>query len=290
MTLYERIARAREALAGAGVPADEAAGDAEVLARHALGWDLAQLVARWRDAPPPEFEERYAPLLQRRMRREPVSHIVGHREFWGLEFEVTPDVLTPRPETELIVEAAVAAYRDRPPSGIIDMGTGSGCLAVALATEFPTASVTATDLSEPALDVARRNALRAHVAERIAFVNADLVPPGATAELVVSNPPYISTADAASLPPEVREHEPHLALFAGPGGMHVYERLLPACASAVTAGGRLILEVGYDQHAAVSALARAHGFELERSLRDLQGIIRTLVLKRPEPSALSPEP
>jgi len=280
MTLAERIDRARDELLRGGVPADEAAGDAEVLARHALGWNLAQLIAHRREAAPAGFEERYAPLLKRRRAREPVSQITGHREFWGLEFEVTRDVLTPRPETELIVEAAVALLGERPPSRVIDVGTGSGCVAIALATEFPSAIVTATDLSVAALEVAQRNAARANVDRRISFVQADLFPPGATADLVVSNPPYVAAEAAPALPPEVRDYEPQLALFAGAKGMNVYRRLIPAAIHVVTPGGHLILEVGYDQHAAVSALAVAQGFEPERSLRDLQGIIRTLVFRK----------
>ena len=281
--LAGRVAQARDALLAAGIPADEAAGDAEVLARHALQWDLTQYTLARREPPPAGFQEQFDRLIARRIKREPVSQIVGHREFWGLDFEVTRDVLTPRPETELIVRAALNDTRHSLPRLIVDVGTGSGCLAIALALEFPKAELIATDLSHKALAVARRNAVRHGVNNRIALYLTDLLPPVPQIDLIVSNPPYVSRRDAATLAPEVREYEPDLALFAGSDGLDVYRRLLPEARYEIDEDGRLILEVGAGQARAVAELAVAAGWELERIDCDLQGIERTLILK-PSPS------
>ena len=230
-TLRERIAHARDTLAAAGIPAEEAAFDAGLLARHALGWDRARIVVEGRDRVPPGFDERYDPLVARRAAREPIAYITGHREFWGLDFEVTPDVLIPRSETELIIEEAIAAFAEQPPGRIVDVGTGSGCLVIPLALQFPKSDLVATDISARALEVARRNAVRHGVANRIALLEADLLPPLQSIDLIVSNPPYVAEASAPSLPLEVRGHEPHAALFGGTDGLDTYRRLLPEAAA-----------------------------------------------------------
>jgi release factor glutamine methyltransferase len=280
-SLRERIAHARETLIGAGIPAANAALDADLLARHALGWDRARLVADGRDRAPAGFDAAYDPLVARRATREPIAYIIGHREFWGLDFEVTPDVLIPRPETEFIVEEALAAYRDARPGLIVDIGTGSGCLAIALALEFPNAELIATDLSLAALNVARRNAVRHGVNHRIAFVQTDLMPRSSNINLIVSNPPYVPLVDAPSIAPDVRVYEPRIALYAGADGLEVYRRLLPEVRGYATReqDTRLIVEVGYDQDAAVTALAVGSGWMLERTRQDLQGITRTLIFR-----------
>jgi release factor glutamine methyltransferase len=278
-TVREAVARGREILAAAGVAVDEAALDAELLARHVLGWDRATFVASSRDEAPPAFADEYRPLIARRAAREPIAYITGHREFWGLDFEVTRDVLIPRPETELIVEEAIALYRNGYPGLIVDLGTGSGCIAIALALEFPRAELIATDVSAPALAVARRNALRHGVNHRIAFYHTDWMPPVPQVDLIVSNPPYIPRSDEASLPPEVRNYEPRHALYGASDGLGAFRRLLPDARNEADDQGRLILEVGYDQHAAVVTLAEQAGWRLERTRADLQGIIRTLVFE-----------
>jgi release factor glutamine methyltransferase len=281
MTVGDLVASARARLLAGGVPADEAPGDAEVLARHVLGWDLTQYATRRRDAPPSHFAARYDALIARRLTREPVSQIVGHREFWGLDFEVTRDVLTPRPETELVVQAALDAFpRDRS-LVIVDVGTGSGCIAVALATEFRAARLIASDVSPAALDVARRNAVRHGVAKRIVFVHTSLFNPETDVDLIVSNPPYIPIEEAPSLAPEVRDYEPHVALFGGADGLDAYRALFRTNETSLSTGGdgRLIVEVGYDQAAAVKALAEPRVWTFERGYRDLQGIERVLVFK-----------
>jgi release factor glutamine methyltransferase len=278
------IADARDALLRAGVAADEAPGDAEVLARHALGWDLTQFTVRRNDPAPAGFEEAYAASIARRSRREPVSQIVGHREFWGLDFEVTRDVLTPRPETELIVQATldVCAHPEEfvswPPI-IVDVGTGSGCIAIALATELPDAMFVASDVSPEALTVARRNAARHGVGHRIAFLNTDCIPPGNHVEIIVSNPPYIPARDRASLAPEVLEYEPAVALFGGDDGLDFYRKLFYRVRGEVTENGRMIVEVGYDQAAQVRSLMNPRFWTFERAYRDLQGIERVLVFR-----------
>lgn len=278
MTLGDRVTRAREALTAAGIRPQDAALDAEVLARKVLGCDRAGFLVRLRDEEPAVFAEAYGALVDRRCRREPVAYIVGEREFWGLPFEVTPDVLIPRPETELIVEAALELFPGgRAPGVVVDAGTGSGCLAVALALEFDGARVVATDISEAALAVARRNAAR-NGAGRIEFRAGDLLDPlTESADLIVSNPPYVASGDAAGLVPEVREHEPHVALFGGPDGLSLFEKLFPSAATRIRLDGRLIVEVGYDQDDRVTALAARHGWTLSHVRQDLQAITRTLI-------------
>lgn len=282
MTLADRLAAARRTLEAAGIPPGEAALDAELLARTVLGWDRATLVSNLRDAADARFGVQYDALLARRSRREPTAYIVGEREFWGIPFEVDPSVLVPRPETELIVEEALALFADGPPpAAIVDVCTGSGCLAVVLAMEFSGAAVIATDISEEALRVARRNATRHGVAARVDFHRADLLD-GVTggADLIVSNPPYVASADAARLPAEVRDHEPAVALFAGKDGLSCYRRLMPAARIRLAPRGRLIVEVGYDQHEAVIGIAASERLHLEHLRRDLQGLARTLVFTR----------
>jgi len=284
MTLADRLAAARATLTAAGISSYEAANDAELLARHALNWDRARLITSLREPAPEHLDPSYQTLIARRAAREPASQIVGVREFWGLDFEVSPDVLTPRPETELIVEEALAQFPDTTSAlRIIDVGTGSGCLAVALAREYVNARVLATDVSSPALDVARRNATRNGVADRITF---DRVPAGSVTiarsftpvDLIVSNPPYVSSRAAPGLPPEVRDHEPHVALFGGVDGLDVYELLLGAAAGVLSPAGRMIVELGYDQIERVSELSERQGWRVVSSRNDLQEIPRVLAL------------
>jgi release factor glutamine methyltransferase len=208
--------------------------------------------------------------------------IVGHREFWNLDFEVTRDVLVPRPETELIVEIATElAAEGLVWRRIIDVGTGSGCLAVALAAEFPKAHVVATDVSAAALAVARRNAERHQVAGRITFVECSLLEGvTGTADLIVSNPPYLAETDVPALQPEVSLYEPRQALAAGPDGLSAIRAILESAAPRLAAGGRLVVEFGFGQDAQVAALAAARGWALRDIRRDLQQIPRTIVLGR----------
>jgi len=284
MTLADRVAKAREAIVAAGIRPQDAALDAEVLARKVLVCDRASYVVRLRDEEPADFADPYRTLVDRRCRREPIAYILGQREFWGRPFEVTPDVLIPRPETELIVEEALDLFpAGHEPGVIVDVGTGSGCLAVALALEFPAARVIATDISEAALDVAKRNADTNGVADRVDFRTGDLLEPVVeSADLIVSNPPYVASGDAPALVPEVREHEPHVALFAGADGLSLFTRLFPSAAKRLSAGGRLIVEVGYDQDDRVARIAARDGWTLSHVRQDLQSITRTLIFTRGE--------
>jgi len=287
VTVAEAVARARDALLAAGVPPEEAGGDAEVLARHVLGWDLTQFTLHRNDPHPGDFDRAFGDLIERRARREPVSQIVGHREFWGLDFEVTRDVLTPRPETELVVQAALDVCArpeqlDSWPPIIADVGTGSGCIAIALATELPEAMFIASDVSLAALNVARRNAARHGVSHRIALLHTDVIPPENDVEIVVSNPPYIPERERASLAPEVRDYEPDVALFAGEEGFGFHELLFERPGD-LTENGALIIEVGYDQAARVKTLPNPRFWRFERAYRDLQNIERVLVFRTVRP-------
>jgi release factor glutamine methyltransferase len=281
-SLHEHLADARALLVRAGIPNDEAALDAEVLARHVLNCDRATLLTRAQDPLPSAFGRLYDELVRRRIAREPVAYIVGHREFWGLEFDVTRDVLIPRPETELVIEEALAVFPHKPVvHTIIDVGTGSGCLAVVLAVEFASAAVVAIDSSPMALEVARSNADRHNVSERLSIVRGDLLQGvDMSADLIVSNPPYVPDADAATLPPEVARFEPASALYAGPDGLGVIRRLLTEAPGRLAPEGRLIVEFGFGQESAARETALQTGWTTERVRRDLQGIPRVAVLRR----------
>jgi release factor glutamine methyltransferase len=255
-TLHEQIAQARQTLIASGLSAPDAAVDAEVLARHVLGWDRATLLVRGREPASPDFSRRFDALIERRAAREPVAFITGHREFWGREFEVTRDVLIPRPETELIVEVVLDRTDAARKVRILDVGTGSGCLAVTLAIELPAADVLATDGSASALHVAERNAVRHGVQSHISFVQGDLLDPvSGPFDIVVCNPPYVPTS--AELPVDISRYEPASALFAG---------------------GMFVVEFGFGQAAAVRALAGAAGWSPIDVRADLQGIPRVCVM------------
>ena len=280
MTLHEHIAAARRQLEAAGIAAPAAALDADVLARHVLGWDRAQLLSRNRDAAPAAFSERYQSLVDRRAQREPVAFITGSREFWGRDFAVTRDTLVPRPETELIVEEALRWLSNRP-STVVDVGTGTGCLAVTLAAERPQDLVVATDISHEALLVARANAKRHGVEDRLKLIRTDLVSGlQMKADLVVSNPPYVPDIDARHLPIDVGRYEPATALFGGPDGLTIIERLLATLTPLLAPHAGFIVEFGYGQDDHVSAVAAREGWHVVRLLSDLQGIARTAVLER----------
>jgi len=280
MTLHQHIAAARRQLEAVGIAAEAAAIDAEVLARHVLGWDRAQLLSHYRDAAPADFTERYQPLVDRRSRREPVAMITGTREFWSRDFAVTPNTLVPRPDTELIVEEALRILPDRA-STVIDVGTGSGCLAVTLAAERPQDLVVATDISHEALLVARANARRHQVDGRVQFVRTDLASGlRIQADLIVSNPPYVPYRDAGSLPLDVSDYEPAMALFGGRNGLAIIERLLATLTPRLAPHAAFIVEFGDGQEDDVAAAAEREGWQVVRVRRDLQGIARTAVLER----------
>jgi len=249
-----------------------------VLARHALGWDRARLVADGRGPAPDGFAETFGALVGRRARREPVAMITGSKEFWGLEFEVSPAVLIPRPETELVVEAVCARRSDRgrPWQGV-DVGTGSGCLAVALATEFPRAGIVAIDISGAALDVAARNAARHGVADRIRFLRSDLLDAVAhRADVIVANPPYVPAG--VGLSPDIMRFEPAVALYSGDQGLNALDRLIRSARGHLVDGGLFVVEFGFGQDEQVEVLARESGWSGIEFIADLQSIPRVAVL------------
>jgi release factor glutamine methyltransferase len=225
---------------------------------------------------------RFASLLDRRHRGEPIQYITGEAEFFGLPLKVTPDVLIPRPETEHLVEKAITLARLQVRPRIVDLCTGSGAIAVALAHVLPAAEITATDLSEAALTIARENAQRNGVDNRIRFLQGDLLVPltGEHFDLVVANPPYVPTVDRDSMSVEVRDHEPALALFAGVDGLDIYRRLVPAAHAALVPGGFIALEIGYGQARAVEGLLAAAGFSHIEFAPDLQNIPRVAFAQR----------
>jgi release factor glutamine methyltransferase len=279
--IYQTLAAARARLEAAGISPREAAVDVDLFAREALGWDRAQLLAEQRGPTPSTLEPTFSAWLTRRERREPSAYIIGSREFWGLAFRVTPDVLIPRPETEFIVEETLALVQSgHAASRIAEIGTGSGAIAVSLATELPSTFL-ATDVSAGALDVARGNAAAAGVADRITFVETSYLDGiDGPFDIVVSNPPYVKSGDKPALSVEVR-HEPDVALFGGASGMVHVEAVLDATLRVVPAGGWLVMEFGFGQDETVEALiASRPGLRLERIRQDLQGIPRTAVVQR----------
>jgi len=277
--LRERLLEARASLVRAGLTAQDAALDAEVLARHVLGWDRGQLLTRMHLVAPANFESRFQELIARRAAREPVAYITGHREFWGLDFVVSPAVLIPRPETELLVERALAVVGAGTPSRIVDVGTGSGCIAVALAHERPLTRVVAVDRSAEALQVAACNITRHGVGARVHPVLGHLLEAIAgPVDLIVSNPPYVDPAAATALQPEVARFEPGAALFAGEAGLAILRTLLETAARRLAPGGHLIVEFGAGQDRALRISAEAAAWSIEIA-DDLAGIPRVAVLQ-----------
>lgn len=296
--LKEGMARLREGR----VPSHTLA--AELLLMHVLGCDRAWLYAHPEELVNPGKAEDYFGLVARRVGGVPTQYLTGRQEFWGLEFEVTPDVLIPRPETEHVIEVALARIGQQNLCGgqrpaldgaglrVADVGTGSGCLAVALARELPQAQVFATDISPAALGVARRNATRHGIADRIHFIECNLLdvffdPSLATHlsslpfGLIVSNPPYVGRSEAELLPREVCEHEPAEALFAGERGYETYEPLIGQAQQLLVPGGVLVLELGYNALEHVDALITAsRGWTRISVTQDLAGIPRVLAAER----------
>ncbi len=310
-TLHERIQEARRRFERAGIDPIEAAIDADVLARHALGgWERGRLVAAMRDGCPPSFDRAFEPLVRRRELREPTGYVIGRREFWELDIEVGTGVLIPRPETELLVEETLARLSEgsgagapgaggpavsRPRFTIADVGTGSGCIAVALARWLPAATITAIDASDAALDVARRNAARHDVGDRVRFATGDLLRDAAGPyDAVVSNPPYVPTGELERLQPEIRRYEPVSALDGGPDGLDVIRRLVPEAAGRLRPGGWLLFEFGYAQADVVrEIISAAPALEFVDLRADLAGIPRVAVARkrqgRQAPDGPSPE-
>ncbi len=284
----------REAIAhlrSGGVPAHTLA--AEVLLMHVLGRDRAWLYAHREAILDAESLTRYLDLVARRVQGVPTQYLTGQQEFWGLEFEVAPGVLIPRPETEHVIEVALDRLRqarqgsrrslDRPELRIADIGTGSGCLAVALAQQLPEAQLYATDVSARALAIAQRNALRHGVASRIHFVRSTLLDPLVRPQffdLIVSNPPYVGRSEASLLPCEVREQEPPEALFAGERGSELYQPIAQQASMLLVPGGVLVLELGHNSWPHVGSLLGARSWADVAVTNDLAGIPRVVAARK----------
>jgi release factor glutamine methyltransferase len=286
MTLQEWL-KMGEAELRTGPHPGRARRDAELLLMHLLRRERAALLARWKEALPADEAEVYVAMIKRRAAGEPIQYILGEAEFYGLPFRVTPQVLIPRPETEHLIEKVIQLAErfdgSRSQIRIADVGCGSGAIAVALAHSLPNAHITAIEISPRALAVAKANAKRNRVADRIRFLRGNLLAPVESErfDIVASNPPYVPNEDRASLAVEVRDHEPAAALFAGAEGLDVIRRLAPEAFAALSPGGFLVMEFGYGQWPEVSALLADSGFEQIEFVPDLQGIPRVACAQRP---------
>lgn len=280
-TRGEIIARGASRLAAAGVPG--AGRDARLLFRWAAGVDGPGLAAVLADPATPREAARFERGVAAREGRVPLSHIIGARSFWGRSFRVTPDVLDPRPETETLIAHAL----EGPPARrVLDLGTGSGCILLTLLAEWPIATGLGLDISQAALEVAAENARALGVADRATFRRGDWCDGiGEPFDLVVANPPYVTEAELAGLSPEVRLHEPRLALAGGPDGLDAYRRISAGLRPILAPGGRLMVEIGPAQGAAVAAIFAAAKLGESRVLTDLDGRNRVVVVSHPEKSA-----
>jgi release factor glutamine methyltransferase len=265
----DALAAATDAIGAAG--SDSARLDAELLLAEATGCDRARLVAEPEAALPSGAAREFAALIRRRVRREPVAYILGRRGFRGIELEVDPRALIPRPETELLVDVAI----ELEPRTVLDVGTGSGAVALAVADELPEAQVTATDTSPEALELARANAERLGLAERVRFEEGSI--PAGAFDLLLANLPYVSESEWEGLEPEIREFEPRRALVAGPTGLEAIESLLASFGDGGARPAAIALEIGAEQADRVDQLVRGLGYEIVERRPDLAGIERMVL-------------
>ncbi len=298
MLIRDALREGRRLLEAAG--SEEAALETELLLLRSLRWDRVRLYQRLTAEMPPKARQRYQRLMSRRLQHEPLAYILGHREFFGLDFAVTRAAIIPRPETEVLVELTIAYARDRfagAPFALADVGVGCGAIAVAVAVSLPNARILAIDISKRALALARRNAQRHRVQDRITFLWGDLLEPlrerpayyepnrgtspdsGQRVDVIVANLPYVPTADLAAAPPEIREHEPRRGLDGGPDGLRLIRRLLGQAPHHLRAGGALFAEIGDTHGPAVASLARAAFPSSRIEVRpDLAGLDRVLAV------------
>jgi len=284
MRLKPAIDAAYELLVANDVPSPRL--NAELLMMFVLGRERAYLYAHPERELSAEEQYRYDQVIRERAQGCPTQYITGHQEFWGLDLLVSPAVLIPRPETEHVVETVLDLVKDLPPESagklrIVDVGTGSGCIALALASELPQAEVHASDISPEALEIARVNAARFAMDSRIRFRKSDLLAafPLDTFDFVVSNPPYVGELEADKVQKQVREYEPRIAVFSGEQGLDVYRRLIPQARAALKPGGWLVVEIGFSTEASVKELLT--GWEDVRVTPDLQGIPRVIAARKP---------
>ncbi|HWA84630.1 MAG TPA: peptide chain release factor N(5)-glutamine methyltransferase [Opitutus sp.] len=282
LTVLEIIKRTTDFLAGKGV--ENPRLNAEHIVGHALALRRMQLYLQF-ERPLTEGElERIRPLVRRRGQREPLQYVLGETDFCGLKLKTDRRALIPRPETELLVEMLAARLATSPPASILDLGTGTGALALALAKQFPTARVTGLDTSAVALELARENAAGTGLSERVIWLESDWfasVPVDRAFDLIVANPPYLGAGEVAAAQPEVRDHEPQAALVGGgPEGLADLQAIIAGAPRHLTAGGTLAVETGIAQHAQLLEAARQAGFARVGSHRDLTGRDRFIVATR----------
>ena len=285
--ISEAIAEGAERLRASGIVEERRAAGA--LLCHALGIDRTRLLTGSNEEVDAPSYQAYLSFIERRAAGEPLQYITGHQEFYGLDFIVTPDVLIPRPETEFLVERVInltrAAQTARAPL-IVDVGTGSGCIAVTLAAHIPAARVIATDISSAALDIARANGERHGVRDRVELIEGDLLEPlaalniEAAVDFLASNPPYVEEGRPDLLQREVRDWEPSVALYGGADGLDCYRRLLAEGARYVSPAGYLVCEIGYTQLDPIREMIDETKWKLVDVIHDLQGIPRTLAIRR----------
>lgn len=254
--------------------------DARLLLEHATGFSREQLLFKMDDLLPPAHGEAYRALVAERARRRPMAQIIGKREFFGLSFKVTQDVLDPRPDSETLVEAVLKRVKDKQaPLSVLDLGTGSGCLLLALLYELKNAAGTGADISEEALSVARENAMHLGLQSRAKFIASHwCMQVDSTFDIIVSNPPYIPTHDIADLEPEVSQFEPRIALDGGADGLSCYRAIIASLPGHLAANGLAALEIGIGQQAEVEELVRHNGLKVSSVAYDLHGIARCVLI------------
>jgi release factor glutamine methyltransferase len=281
VTLHEVLSGARSRLIAAGISPQEAAVDVDLYARTILGWDKARLLTEQSSPAPAHLEPRFSEWIARRERREPSAYIVGVREFWGLDFIVSPSVLIPRPETEFVVDESLALLRPLASPRVADIGTGSGCIAVSIAHDLRQCRVVATDVSADALAVAQRNAERHGVADRVEFIAASYL--GGVEggfDLIAANPPYVRDGDKPALARDVR-YEPDVALFGGAAGLRDIEGVLETALAKLRPRGWLVMEFGFGQEDDVRTLVDKRPLlRVDHVREDLQGLARTAIIQR----------
>ncbi len=283
MNIREALRHGSRVLSAEG-GSEEASLEAEILLAHALNTDRTHLYQRLREALPDDAANAFEVLLQRRLAHEPAAYILGRKEFYGLDFDVTPAAIIPRPETETLVELVLEFIGTREAgheTRVVDVGVGCGAVAVALAVNLPQAGIVATDVSPQALSLARRNAERHGVAGRIRFLEGDLLEPlDAPVDVIAANLPYVRSGDFEAAPPEIRQHEPRLGLDGGPDGLRLIERLLRQAPSRLKGGGALFIEIGEEQGEAARMLATESFPQARIEVRkDLSGLDRVLVVR-----------
>lgn len=258
--------------------------EAQLLLAHVLRCPKIDLLVRFDEVPSEQDRSSYRELIRRRLEHWPVAYLTGTKEFFGLELEVSPAVLIPRPDTETLVLEALRRLKPMGRPRILDLGTGSGCIAIALAKHHPHLTAIATDLSPDAITLAQRNAARHHVARRIQYRTGDLfdpIPAGEAFDLIVSNPPYVTTSELATLEPTVRDHEPRLALDGGPDGLAFYRRIVTQAPAYLVPGGYLLVEIAPHQADKVQQLFTQGGYQALSTYKDLSGHSRVIAASKP---------